>query len=97
MKLWPQKEVIKQVRTNPPPQQPEYSSMASDRDSDEENLEFDDNSDVEDEIDESILDAIEGDLAAEEAASEEVCTYENNLVQKMVFILFGNHLGNCRR
>ena len=88
MKLWPQKEVIKQVRTNLPPQQPEYSFMASDRDSEDETLEFDDNSDVEDEIDESILDAIEGDLAAEEAASEEVRSYENNLVQKLLFIHF---------
>ena len=88
MKLWPQKEVIKQVRTNPPPQQPEYSFMPSDRDSEDETLEFDDNSDVEDEIDESILDAIEGDLAAEEAASEEVRSYENNLVQKLLFIHF---------
>lgn len=52
--------------------------MASDGDSEDEaleNLEFEYNSDAEDEIDESILDAIEGDLAAEEAASEEVCLY----------------------
>ncbi len=50
--------------------------MASDGDSEDEaleSLEFEYNSDAEDEIDESILDAIEGDLAAEEAASEEVC------------------------
>lgn len=46
----------------------------SDRDSEEEaleNLEFDEGSDEEHEIDEDLLDALEGDLAAEEAASEE--------------------------
>lgn len=52
--------------------------MASDRDSEEEaleGLEFEDGSDDENEIDEDILDALEGDLAAEEAASEEdVCS-----------------------
>ena len=49
--------------------------MASDRDSEDEALEhlgFDEDSDGDEEIDEDILDAIEGDLAAEEAASEEV-------------------------
>ena len=48
--------------------------MASDRDSEEEaleNLEFEEGSDDEHEIDEDLLDALEGDLAAEEAASEE--------------------------
>ena len=47
----------------------------SDRDSEEEaleNLEFDDGSEDEHEIDEDILDALEGELVAEEeAASEE--------------------------
>ena len=46
----------------------------SDRDSEEEaleNLEFDDGSEDEHEIDEDILDALEGELVAEEEAAEE--------------------------
>lgn len=73
--------------------------MASDGDSEDEaleSLEFEYNSDAEDEIDESILDAIEGDLAAEEAASEEVCFRIREFTGNFVLIYY-NRIGHRRR